>query len=354
MFISDIREYIGAINYWKKREFSTCQSTLIPSKKQIWLWRNGFLTISGKLYDFQNYPPEDYISDTARSKFGRVNGQAKNIPRMKIVFHRLLEHNYNQQLPEIYGIIEKGSVYSIDGDVLSNNIHQWLDKITASHDKVIYKPSNGSKGKGVSVIHSHVEENFVDSSLVTEAIDSYRNLSNSPQSLVTEYIQQATYSSNIFPDAANTLRILTLWDYKNDQPYIADAIHRFGTNKSKPVDNWNSGGISVDVDMETGELLRGVRLTQSKEVQHMSSHPDTDERIFGVNIPNWTKIIATVKKMASELRYIPMIGWDILVTERGFKVIEGNTRPSVDMMQVHKPLLVDKRTRQFFTSHNII
>jgi hypothetical protein len=57
--------------------------------------------------------------------------------------------------------------------------------------------------------------------------------------------------------------------------------------------------------------------------------------------------------MAQSVPYIPYIGWDVVITETGFRVIEGNANSDVDLLQVHKPLLVDPKIREFYRSYGM-
>jgi D-alanine-D-alanine ligase-like ATP-grasp enzyme len=43
---------------------------------------------------------------------------------------------------------------------------------------------------------------------------------------------------------------------------------------------------------------------------------------------------------------LPYIGWDIVVTENNFVVIEGNTKPGIESMQILAPLLEKERNRE--------
>ena len=59
-------------------------------------------------------------------------------------------------------------------------------------------------------------------------------------------------------------------------------------------------------------------------------------------------------EIAERLSYIPYIGWDLVVTGEGeFVIIEANNNSSA-VIQIHKPLLRDERTRQFYERHGVI
>lgn len=77
--------------------------------------------------------------------------------------------------------------------------------------------------------------------------------------LTCEYIEQAAYADELFPDASNTLRVLTMWDEREEEAFVPFAIHRTGSRRSAPVDNVSKGGLTAEIDLETGELGQGAQ-----------------------------------------------------------------------------------------------
>jgi hypothetical protein len=120
------------------------------------------------------------------------------------------------------------------------------------------------------------------------------------------------------------------------------GIHRIGTARSSPIDNFSAGGFSVALDLETGTLEYAVQFPFDGTASWFSSHPDTGEEIYGTQIPHWDRIRNTVEQIARDNTNIPIIGWDILLNTDGQPVIlEANTGTSLDLLQVHQPLLTD-------------
>ena len=132
------------------------------------------------------------------------------------------------------------------------------------------------------------------------------------------------------------------------------AVHRFGTSLSKPVDNWTQGGLSSSIDLKTGELGKAVSYPFSGTLDFQENHPETKTRISGVVVPRWKAIKAKILGMAKSLPFIPYIGWDIVVTEDSFKVIEGNNHSSIDLFQVHCPLLKNRKIKEFYQQKGVL
>jgi hypothetical protein len=123
---------------------------------------------------------------------------------------------------------------------------------------------------------------------------------------------------------------------------------------SAPIDNWSAGGLSTEVDLTDGTLGKGARYPFSGTVQWYSSHPDTGAQIEGQSIPHWEAIQDGVLKLAEQYSHLPYLGWDVVPTENGFKIIEANDCTDVDLLQVHRPLLAEKQTREFLAQHNLV
>ena len=46
----------------------------------------------------------------------------------------------------------------------------------------------------------------------------------------------------------------------------------------------------------------------------------------------------------------PLIGWDMLMTDDGYSILEANSPPGITVWQVHAPLLRDPRVARFFAA----
>ena len=133
-------------------------------------------------------------------------------------------------------------------------------------------------------------------------------------------------------------------------------MHRIGTDASAPVDNWEKGGLSCGIDIDSGKLLEGAPKPTSAEIEWVSTHPDTGAQIKGITIPNGQRLCESVCNIASFFDQIPIIAWDIVVTDGGpFKILEANgSKPGIETLQMHKPLLKDEKNRRFLKEHGVL
>ncbi|HSI76543.1 MAG TPA: sugar-transfer associated ATP-grasp domain-containing protein [Lunatimonas sp.] len=138
--------------------------------------------------------------------------------------------------------------------------------------------------------------------------------------MIEEFITQHPKIQELAPNAVNTIRIFTQLNAK-DQVEILGCRMRISVNSS--VDNMAAGNMAAPVDEATGIVIGpGVYsdITKDPEVDH----PLTKVSIIGFKIPFWQEILEMVKKAALKHPQNRSIGWDIVVTENGPGLIEGN------------------------------
>lgn len=154
--------------------------------------------------------------------------------------------------------------------------------------------------------------------------------------LVQQRLVQHAVLDALYPDAINSIRVLSLWP-ENGKPEIVGARLRFGSG-GLPVDNISQGGMSVGLNASSG-------VTQGYGYQDFATwparfthHPDTGIQLAGLQIPFWSQCRDLVFKGMEVFRGLPLIGWDLAITPQGPICIEGNHRPDMNFMQIAGPL----------------
>jgi hypothetical protein len=130
-------------------------------------------------------------------------------------------------------------------------------------------------------------------------------------------------------------------------------VHRFGRSRSFPVDNFHQGrgGVCAAVDSGSQTLGTAVSLDRQNRREWHSVHPETGSQIEGVTIPGLAAALEGVLAAARCFPEATCVGWDLLITDGGFSILEANAPPGIVVSQAHAPLLADPRTARFFKSH---
>lgn len=324
----------------------------IRFRDKLKAWRHGFLSESFILYNLGKTDYRNYLSDLHRFiRTPYVNNEYALVLNNKFIFYSVLI-GFKEYLPKIYFLINNGEIMCQNNSLANNNI-QDIESLFAEKVDFVIKPFYGGGGKGIYIVKNRNNCILLNGNEV-QASDIIRMCNKLNKHMLTEYIGQANYSRTIFERSVNTIRILTMWDINNSKPFIAAAVHRFGTKRSSPVDNWTQGGLSAFINIENGELGRATCLPQDRELKWFDRHPDTSCPISGVKIPRWEQVKSKLLSIAHSFPMIPYIGWDIVVQDEAFKIIEANNHSDVNLLQVHRPLLLDKRVIEFYRRYNVI
>jgi hypothetical protein len=328
-------------------------TTGLPWKQRFRAWKLGFSSEAWLLYSLADNDPQHYFNDiSTRLGMYKINGFSNPIIDNKLVFSRLASA-HGIPHPEVVSTIIDGRIFE-EGKAVEPDRMKALNRSLDDHPHQVFRPTWAGGGQGIFFLDRNqdtlklngVEVALGEVSTLVSGLDRY---------VSTAFEIQARYANTIFPHSCNTLRILTLWDYDKDIPFIAATVHRFGTSRSTPLDSWHGGqgGICASVNPVTSMLGQAVMATENLDLIWCSSHPETGEQIEGVVIPHLADCLQGVLAAASHFPYCPLIGWDVAVTENGFSIIEPNPLPSFRVWQIHEPLLINDRARQFFRHWNM-
>lgn len=321
----------------------------------LWLYRKGFKPSSRVFYAAQGATHlKDYLPDSAFQPLALTNSlEARRILNDKLLFERIV----GAQGPVLanLALIERGVIHAQQAEGPSST----ADLIAhVRQQPLVFKPVLGSKGKGVFGLRARGDALWLDEERVEpDALN--RLLTELDGYLVTPWLRPAPYAKAIYPNAGNTLRVITVQEPNPEPgarptPFIMAAAHKFGTDASAPTDNWSRGGLFAPLDVQTGRLWAGLEdlsKTQGTPVWR-DIHPQTGAAISGVTIPGWTKLKASLLELVSAFPLFQYVGWDIYLTEDGFAVLEANPSPVIVSLQMTGPALRDARFRRFIAAHN--
>lgn len=342
---------------WSVREFAGKErSSRLPDPGPIGgradLWSRGFLAESRVLYNLGAHPAGDYLSDFARLQCKRINGSYSILLNDKLLFERVFGPRLG--VPENLALARGGSLRSISPSLGLNRPVGLGELLSRSPDGFVCKPVSGGGGEGIVVVRRGDGGSLRRNGQEIEAARFEEDLGRLDRYVLVAFVRQSAWSSRLNPSTTNTVRVLTMLDPDTEEPFIARCVQRIGVRRSAPVDNWSQGGLSARVDPDTGRLGPGATYPIDGVVRWHDTHPETGAAIAGETIPHWASIRAA---LLDAVRLFPMlryVGWDVIPTDEGFSVIEGNFRSDVNLLQIHGGLLADPRVRRFYEAHGIV
>lgn len=203
----------------------------------------------------------------------------------------------------------------------------WLDLDSASdeelaefvrkHPVFMGKPANGMCGKGIEKLDA----------AQYELPELRRHLEENGLNVLEECVTQHHELMRLHPCSVNTCRVITFT--QGSTTNVVAAYLRIGNGKH--VDNFNSGGMVVPIEEDTGEIIYPA-LDKTEALYEV--HPMTGVPIKGFKIPMWDQVLELVKKAGQVVPQVGIVGWDVSVTEDGPLLIEGNDFPGHDIYQL--------------------
>lgn len=214
-------------------------------------------------------------------------------------------------IPQPKTLVRKIGVLLFDKNYRQITVQTALE-IVKCEKEVIVKPSQESGGgRGISFFDTANNEK--------ELFDIFTD-KKEQNFIVQALVRQHPKLREIYPNALNTIRVTTLM--LDDGVHVLSSVLRMGSNDSR-VDNASNGGISVGINPD-GKLKKYAHILY--EGKQTDCHPQGF--VFdGFEIPQYERIISSVKKMAQYIGNFRLVSWDMAVDENGeVLLIEANMR----------------------------
>lgn len=236
----------------------------------------------------------------------KYNGENAVILRDKILFRERFQKYFNYP----YSIIK-------NNEDIANTI-SWIRK--NKFNSIVAKEPLGTVGKGVQVltINYKDQELFIDQEKAELTLEKLFKIGFT---LYESFIEQHQTLKQIYPKSINTIRIVSFVN-NNKEVEIWGALLRMGYDKS--VDNFDAGGLSAKIDLETGIVITPAIIKDPFNNIEFDNHPITNFPILNIKIPFWDEVINMVKSASLELDDVRTVGWDVAITKTGPTLIEGN------------------------------
>lgn len=317
------------------------------------LYERGFLPEKVRLYGLHPGNIDLYLSDVQRWLTRLVNGSYSIVFNDKVLFTQVFGRHC--RVPGVIATFRNGRAIPYDS--------AWSRILDGSDGgrMMVAKPLGGGGGGSVYFIrtdrhHAVIETNDNNNSRIVVKLHELTEVLAAQEVpfILNDYIQQGDFTQTLFPLTVNTLRVLVVRCPSTGRARVMRAVQRIGTSESYPIDNFSMGGLSAEIDLESGELGHAVAAEGKHSGCGWSTHPDTGESIQGKRIPNWHNIRRAVCRVFDQLPYVKYCGFDLILDEKGVVFLEGNSYSQVRLFQMNRPLLTCRKLVDFYRREGLV
>lgn len=233
-------------------------------------------------------------------------------------------------VPECYGVFDANFGFTADGETLRSeaDLRALIERRGITN--FVTKPVSGSQGRGVKLItvvgdgEVYVEgsgEPGLDLNELATVLQDTSSMGHGAGTLVQQQLAQHQALRELSPTAAANIRVITL-RRPNGSAVVTSASMRIG-RVGASMSNASQGGLLARVDPATG-VINAVRDGMYIGSQLVENHPDTGLRLTGRTVPHWDDVLAICLNGARNLPGMASVGWDVILTDEGPKLLEGN------------------------------
>ena len=320
----------------------------IPINIKLKMWRKGFKARNYYYMDIKNKGTKYYVSELFNYTTHPKNGIYSGLINNKLYLPYCLK-NYPEHVPDYLYLIDKDHVYRLFGDhkVYKKNKDDFCNMFLGKDKKQVGKILGKSGGEGILFFEKVSNNDIKINNNQMNMEKGFNIFKNTNQMIFMRFIEPHSYSKRLNPNTVNGIRITTGWDVDKHEPFILYGIHKVGRPNMYGADNGALGGICSAIDIENG-IIGKTGIRHSKRVEFVDNHPDTGVQIKGVRIPHYDQIKRTILQISRDLNFLKYIGWDIVVTDDSFVILEMNSNPELWASQMYKQILKDERIKKFY------
>lgn len=343
---SSLAQRKGFVNFmyrnWLRglREDSKVKITTGTEKR--WAHRRGFYSYRIAQYGLTEENYRDFLSDYTYKRLRPLNNVYRKWFWDKILTYYVL-HPFAEYLPRhFYRIAADHGVCRVipfDGDGIYTL--EAILRLLKEQKTLALKKAVGSHGAGFHKLawDAEGERFYIDDCPCTERelLELFRSLKG--EYFISEYVYMHEDLRKIYDRVACTVRFMTIRDHS--AAFIKTAYLRIGTSLTGNTDNLASGGVVAALDLESGEILTAEMLC-GHVFTPCAVHPDSKTPIAG-KLPYWAEIKAKIEEICRYICPLEYLGFDIVITDEGFKILEINTH-----QDLHKYPTYPSAVKEFF------
>lgn len=313
------------------------QSAIYNPEYREWCHKKGFWVRNACYYNLNESNIDNYLSDYDYNLIWPLNNWERIWINDKLTLKLILEGTeFDSFMPEYYYYSTPNGLRELSNSNHGNSIESFLESLK-EHQIFACKPNNGSGAQGFyKLSFQNGVFRIDDNECCVEDIKEFIN--SHPNYVFTEYLRPDKFFAKYNP-LIHTIRINTL-NIHGDDPIIVGEWVRISTTQTKIANNASletaeKFNVITWIDSKTGKLGKSY-LAYADRFVETTVHPDTNDALEGI-IENHDKLIEMVLGICKKYNTIELMGFDIGVTDKGFKCMEINSHPGIMYDQMFNP-----------------
>ncbi len=331
----------GIRSYMQKLWMTSVWDDLLHNKgatlgQKLWCYKRGFMSYRIKQYGLTKDNCKDFLSDYQYHWLNRINNGYQVWINDKTTTRYVFEP-YKQYFAKYYYDIIK-----VEGETCIKALQDIPEGYGASFEELFrllrqekllaLKPSSGTHGDGFYRMEYAGGRYLINGEEMTEdgitrMIESFKSIY-----IITEYLFMHRELRKIYPNSVNTIRVAVV-NQSAYEPKIMQTYMRIGSSATGFTDNVGYGGICAKIDIPTGHYYCAERIIDHKFTP-CPIHPDTGVEIEGT-VPNWELMKKGITDICNFMPELEYLGFDIAITDDGFKIIEINIHQDLHKVAEH-------------------
>ena len=336
--------------FWKDSLESFFHASNIPLKYRIWAVLHGFNPENAWFKGINNVNKTNYLKDLTYYSHTPYNNPNYIHMVSKDRFKETLKA-YPEYLPKYYGKIKSRKIELLDDCKKQNALNRETSIIKLLENKKVLalKRISGRAGAGFIVGRYHSKDQFTFNDIPYDRRAAEQYISSLDGYIVSEFIKQCSQYDNIWSKTTHTLRIQTC-NVMNGKAEAVFAFLRFGSSKAlHAVSHVIDKGIyTAIIDVSSGQTNMVLTPDELGRAKQVTVHPDTGANLL-IPVPHWDTVVAKCIEMHDKnLAKLAWLGWDIVITDDGFRILEINTFSGLIGVEAVEPIYKSNRLESIF------
>jgi len=262
-----------------------------------------------------------------------------------VLHNKLLTDQYMRPrgipLPDFHGFLQPESGFATNGAPFCTgaDLLNWVKQ--TGRERIVLKPIGAGRGRGVRASQRlcHDGQPYLlsesDTRLTAEVLDGMIAAADGGLDgmIVQERLRPHAWFDALIKRVMCSFRIMTFHPPRQ-VPIVQMAFMRLGRPGAE-TDHAIAGGVSARIDHLTGKVGPVLIGLPGHGETWQSTHPDTGAQLEGAVVPNWGDVMRCALDAAASIPPLRAVGWDIMLTDHGPVVLEGNLGWGLDLVQAH-------------------